>query len=75
MNNEDILNEQLTAIIIKFQNHSSIVKIKCEYKFQEKKYFRPVPLKYVEIIVENFPNNKASGGATPLNFFKQSCFT
>ena len=37
MNNEDILNEQLTAIIIKFQNHPSIVKIKCEYKFQEKK--------------------------------------
>ena len=39
MNNEDILNEQLTAIIIKFQNHPSIVKIKCECKFQEKKFF------------------------------------
>ena len=35
-NKKDILNEQLTAIIIKFQNHPSIVKIKCEYKFQEK---------------------------------------
>ena len=38
MNNEDILNEQLTAII-KFQNHPSIVKIKCEYKISGKKIF------------------------------------
>ena len=29
----------------------------------------------MEIIIENFPNNKASGGATPLNIFKQFCFT
>ena len=39
MNNEDILNEQLTAIIIKFQNHPSIVKIKCIYKISGKKIF------------------------------------
>ena len=32
-------------------------------------------MKYVEITVENFPNNKVSGGATPLNIFKQSYFT
>ena len=43
--------------------------------FRKKNFFRPVPLKYVEIIIENFPNNKASGGATPLNIFKQSCIT
>ena len=29
----------------------------------------------MEITVEHFPNNKASGGATPLNIFKQFCFT
>ena len=29
----------------------------------------------MEIINENFPNNKASGGATPLNIFQPSCFT
>ena len=44
-------------------------------RFQEKKYFRPVHLKYVEITVEHFPINKASGGATPLNIFRQFCFT
>ena len=29
-NNTDLLNDQLTAIIIKFQNHPSIMKLKSE---------------------------------------------
>ena len=32
-NKKDLLNDQLTAIIIKFQNHPSIMKIKSKYKF------------------------------------------
>ena len=35
-NNTDLLNNQLTAIIKKFQNHPSGIKLKSKYKFQEK---------------------------------------
>ena len=29
----------------------------------------------MEIIIENFPNNNSSDGATPLNVFQPSCIT
>ena len=34
-NNTDLLNDQLTAIIKKFRNHPSIIKLKSKYNFQE----------------------------------------
>ena len=40
-NNTDLLNDQLTAIIKKFQNHPSIKKLKSKYNFQEKLSFKP----------------------------------
>ena len=74
-NNTDLLNYQLTAIIIKFQNHPSIMKLKSKYNFQEKFSFKPVPVKYVENIIKNIPNNKATGGEIPLHILKQYGFT
>ena len=34
-NNTDLLNDQLTTIVIKFQNHPSIMKLKSKHNFQE----------------------------------------
>ena len=45
--NTDLLNDQLTAIIKKFQSHPSIKKVKCKYNFQEKFSFKSVPVNYV----------------------------
>ena len=74
-NNTDLLNDQLIAIIKKFRNHPSIIKLKNKYDFQEKFSFKPVPLKYVESIIKNIPNNRAAGGEIPLHILKQSGFT
>ena len=74
-NNTDLLNDQLTAIIKKFRNHPSIIKLKSKYNFQEKFSFKPVPVKYVESIIKNIPNNRAAGGEIPLHILKQSGFT
>ena len=43
--NTNLLNDQLTAIIKKFQNHQSIMKLKSKYNFQEKFSFKPVHVK------------------------------
>ena len=74
-NNTDLLNDQLTAIIKKFQNYPSIMKLKSKYNFQEKFSFKPVPVEYVETIIKNIPNNRAAGGEIPLHILKQSGFT
>ena len=74
-NDENIYNENLTAIIKKFENHPSIMKIKSKYVLQEKFSLKPVTVKDVEIIIKNMPNNKASGGEIPLNILKQSGIT
>ena len=74
-NNTDLLNDQLTAIIKKFQNHPSIKKLKSKYNFQEKFSFKPVPVNYVESIIKNIPNNKAARGEIPLHILKQCGFT
>ena len=74
-NNTDLSNDQLTAIIKKFRNHPSIIKLKSKYSFQEKMSFKPVPVKYVESIIKNIPNNRAAGGEMPLHILKQSGFT
>ena len=71
----DLLNDQLTAIIKKFQNHPSIKKLKSKYNFQEKFSFKPVPVNYVESIIKNIPNNKAARGEIPLHILKQCGFT
>ena len=75
LNNTDLLNDQHTAIIKKFRNHPSITKLKSKYNFQEKFSFKPVPVKYVESIIKNIPNNRATGGEIPLHILKQSGFT
>ena len=59
-NSTDLLNCQITAIIKKFQNHPSIMKLKSKYNFHEKFSFKPVLVKYVENIIKNIPNNKVS---------------
>ena len=74
-NNKDLLNDQLTAIIKKFRNHPSIIKLKSKYNFQETFSFRPVPVNSVESIIKNIPNNRAAGGEIPLHILKQSGFT
>ena len=74
-NNTDLLNDQLTAIIKKFRNHPSIIKLKSKYNFQEKFSFKPVPVKYVESTIKNIPNNRVPGGEIPLHILKQSAFT
>ena len=51
------------------------MKLKSKYNFQEKFSFKPVPVKYVENIIKNIPNNKATGGEIPLHILKQSGFT
>ena len=66
-NNTDLLNDQLTAIIKKFQNHPSIMKLKSKYNFQDKFCFKLVAVNYVESIIKNIPNNKAAGGEIFLN--------
>ena len=73
-NNTDLLNDQLTAIIKKFQNHPSIMKLKSKYNFQEIISFKPVPVNYVESTIKNIPNNKAAGGEIPLHILKQYGF-
>ena len=75
MNNTDLLNDQLTTITNKFQNCSSIMKLKGKYNFHEKFSFKPVPMRYVENIIKNIRNNKVSGGEIPLHTLKQSGFT
>ena len=57
---------------MKFQNHPSIMKIRSKFIFQEKSYFKPFPVKYVENIIKNIPNNKGSGEQIPPHVFKQS---
>ena len=77
-NNTDLLNDQLTAIInllLLFRNHSSIIKLKSKSSFQEKFSFKPVPVKCVESIIKNIPNNTAAGGEIHLPILKQSDFT
>ena len=74
-NNTDLLNDQLTAIIKKFQNHPSIMKLKSKYNFHDKFPFKQVPVKYVENFIKNIPDNKAAGGEIPLHILKQSGFT
>ena len=74
-NNTDLLNDELTTIIKKFQNHPSTMKLKSRYNFQERFTFKPVPVKYVEDIIKNIPNNKAAEGEIPLHIIKQSGFT
>ena len=51
------------------------MKLKSKYNYQEKNYFKPVPVKYVENIIKNIPNNKASKEEIPLHILKQSGFT
>ena len=60
---------------MKFQNHPSIMKLKSKYDFQEKFSFKPVPVKYLENIIKNIPNKKATGGEIPPHILKQSGFT
>ena len=72
---ENIQNEKLATIIKKFENHPSTMKIKSKCAIQEKFSVKPVTVKYVENVIKNIPNNKASGGDIPLNFLKQSRFT
>ena len=75
MDNTDLLNDQLTAAIMKFQDHPSIMKLKSIYNFQEQFSLKPIHVKYVENIVRNIPNNKASGGEILLNILIRSGFT
>ena len=51
------------------------MKLKNKYNFQEKFSFKPVPVKYLESIIQNIPNNKAAGGEIPLHILKQCRFT
>ena len=71
-NNTDLLNDQLTDIIKRFQNHPSIMKLKSKYNFQEKFSFKPTPVKYAESVIKNIPNNKAAGGKVPLIFLNNT---
>ena len=72
---ENMQNEKFTTIIKKFENHSSIMKIKSKYAIQEKFSVKPVTVRDVENIIKNIPNKKASGGEIPLNILRQSRFT
>ena len=38
------------------------MKLKSKYNFQGKFSFKPVPVKYIESIIKNIPNNKVAGG-------------
>ena len=51
------------------------MKIKSKYAIQEKFSVKSVTVKDIENIIKNMPNNKASGGETPLNILKQSRIT
>ena len=59
---ENMHNEKRTTIIKKFENHSSIMKIKSKCTIQEKFSVKAVTVKDFENIIKNMPNNKASGG-------------
>ena len=72
-NNEDLTKETLTKIIEKLKNHSCIVKSKSKSLMQVK--VQPVLVKYVEKIIKNIPNKKASGDDTPIEILKYSGFT
>ena len=75
MNNEDLTEETLTAIIKKFKKHPSIVKFKNKYLIQEKSSFQQVSVKDAENVIENIPSNKASEVDIPIQILKQSRFT
>ena len=60
-NNEDLTEE------ISLKNSRNII--------QEKFSFQPVSVKDVENVIKNIPIDKASGGDTPIQIFKQSRFT
>ena len=49
------------------------MKLKNKYNFQEKFSFKSVPVKYLETIIKNIPNNK--GVEIPLHILKQCRFT
>ena len=51
------------------------MKLKSKYNIQEKFSFKPVPVKFVESIIKNIPNNKATRGEIPLYILKQCVFT
>ena len=50
-------------------------KYRVDQHFQEKFSFKSVPVKYVESIIKNIPNNKAAGGEIPLHILKRYGFT
>ena len=72
---ESIQNGKRSTIIKKFEDHSSIIKIKIKYATQETFSVKAVAVKDVENIFKNMSNNKASGGEILLNILKQSRFT
>ena len=74
-NNTELLNDQVTAIIKKFQNHPSIKKLNSKYNLQEKFSFKSVPVNYLQSLIKNIPNNKAARGEIPLHILKQCGFT
>ena len=50
------------------------MKLKSKFNFQEKFFFKPVPVSYVESIIKNTPNNKAARGEIPLHILKKMRF-
>ena len=53
----------------------SIKKIKSNCTIKQKFSFKPVTVKYIEIVIKNIPTNKVTGGEIPLNVLKESGFT
>ena len=70
-----LFNEQLTAITIKFQNHSNIIKMNSNNNLQEKHSFKSAHVKYVEHIIKSITNEKTFWLEIPLHILKQSSFT
>ena len=66
--------DALQKILKRFDNHSSLIKIKQLVNNQTKSSFQPVTVHTVKEIIEGLPSNKATVGEIPLTILEESEF-
>ena len=67
--------DDIDNIVYKFRNHSSIVKIKEQYKVKSNFSFRLATTEEIKVIIRDLPTNKVAGGEIPVNILKKSIFS
>ena len=67
--------DDIDNIAYKCRNHSSILKIKEQYKVKSNFSFRLATTEEIKAIIRDLPTNKAAGGEIPVNILKKPNFS